>query len=95
MEKNYLNRCYDYFLTAVSDLRRIDGTGKPEAFEFEQSTYEFQANVEAGPSGNVLAKVIVIGHPSESLMVAVTSRKRFQAKLSPNEDGTFHLCFRD
>lgn len=95
MERNYLNRCYDYFLTAVSDLRRIESTGKPEAFEFEQITYEFQANVEAGPSGNMLAKVIVIGHPSESLMVAVTRRKRFQAKLSPNEDRTFNLCLRN
>lgn len=88
-----MNRCYNYFLTAVSDLRRIESTGKLEAFEFEQNTYEFWANVEAGFSGNMLAKVVVIGHLPESLMVAVTKRERFQAKLSPNGNGTFDLCF--
>lgn len=62
---------------------------EPGAFELEQNAHEFLANIEAGSSGNIVAKVVIIGHPSESLIVAVANRERFQAKLRPNEDGTF------
>lgn len=93
MQTVCLNNYYECFLTPVSNLKQMKSFRQPGAFELERIAYEFQADVEAGDSIYHNAKIIIPSRPSEQLKSAIARRKRFQAKLRPEEDGTFILGF--
>lgn len=77
-----------YYLTATSDFKQ-NCSGEPGSYELDENTYEFEALVEAGPSGTIKTKVYSLGKLPIEVEERIKNRERFCMKLIPQSDKTF------